>query len=105
MELAFVKAAEVVDAHGWDVKLTYNDFGLDSPPAKARVVYEMVKDINARHAGERPGGRPLIEVIGMQGHYNLATDVTAVEQNIRLFASLGGRRGARHRDGRRAAAG
>ncbi|TFH70610.1 endo-1,4-beta-xylanase [Cellulomonas sp. HD19AZ1] len=88
VELAFVKAAEVVDAHGWDVKLTYNDFGLDSP-AKARVVYEMVKDINARHAGERPGGRPLIEVIGMQGHYNLATDVAAVEQNIRLFASLG----------------
>ena len=88
VELAFVKAAEVVDAHGWDVKLTYNDFGLDSP-AKARVVYEMVKDINARHAGERPDGRPLIEVIGMQGHYNLATDVAAVEQNIRLFASLG----------------
>lgn len=88
VELAFVKAAEVVDAHGWDVKLTYNDFGLDSP-AKARVVYEMVKDINARHAGERPDGRPLIEVIGMQGHYNLATNVAAVEQNIQLFASLG----------------
>lgn len=88
VELAFLKAAEVVDAHGWDVKLTYNDFGLDSP-AKARVVYEMVKDINERYAGVRPDGRPLIEVIGMQGHYNLATDVQAVEQNIRLFATLG----------------
>ncbi|MCC2321154.1 endo-1,4-beta-xylanase [Cellulomonas xiejunii] len=88
VELAFLKAAEVVDANGWDVKLTYNDFGLDSP-AKARVVYEMVKDINERHAGLRPGGKPLIEVIGMQGHYNLATDVTAVEQNIKLFATLG----------------
>ncbi|MCC2313634.1 endo-1,4-beta-xylanase [Cellulomonas xiejunii] len=88
VELAFLKAAEVVDANGWDVKLTYNDFGLDSP-AKARVVYEMVKDINARNAGLRPGGKPLIEVIGMQGHYNLATDVTAVEQNIKLFATLG----------------
>ena len=88
VELAFLKAAEVVDANGWDVKLTYNDFGLDSP-AKARVVYEMVKDINERHAGVRPGGKPLIEVIGMQGHYNLATDVTAVEENIRLFATLG----------------
>ncbi len=88
VELAFVKAAEVVDAHGWDVKLTYNDFGLDSP-AKARVVYEMVKDINERHAGERPDGRPLIEVIGMQGHYSLATDVDAVEQNIKLFGTLG----------------
>ncbi len=88
VELAFLKAAEVVDAHGWDVKLTYNDFGLDSP-AKARVVHEMVKDINERYAGTRPGGKPLIEVIGMQGHYNLATDVAAVEQNIKLFATLG----------------
>lgn len=89
VELAFLKAAEVVDAHGWDVKLTYNDFGLDSP-AKARVVYEMVKDINARNADLRPGGKPLIEVVGMQGHYNLATDVAAVEQNIALFATLEG---------------
>ncbi|WP_166435876.1 endo-1,4-beta-xylanase [Cellulomonas shaoxiangyii] len=88
VELAFLKAAEVVDANGWDVKLTYNDFGLDSP-AKARVVYEMVKDINARHAGVRPDGKPLIEVIGMQGHYGLATDVADVEENIRLFATLG----------------
>ncbi|UZN03288.1 endo-1,4-beta-xylanase [Cellulomonas sp. S1-8] len=88
VELAFLKAAEVVDANGWDVKLTYNDFGLDSP-AKARVVYEMVKDINERHADLRPDGKPLIEVIGMQGHYNLATDVAAVEANIALFASLG----------------
>ncbi|SFJ58614.1 endo-1,4-beta-xylanase [Cellulomonas sp. KH9] len=88
VELAFLRAAQVVDARGWDVRLTYNDFGLDSP-AKARVVFEMVRDINERHAGTRPGGKPLIEVIGMQGHYNLATDVAAVEQNIRLFATLG----------------
>jgi len=88
VELAFLKAAEVVDSHGWDVKLTYNDFGLDSP-AKAQVVHAMVEDINERYAGVRPNGKPLIEVIGMQGHYNLATDVAAVEKNIRLFASLG----------------
>ncbi|GIG38745.1 endo-1,4-beta-xylanase [Cellulomonas phragmiteti] len=88
VELAFLKAAEVVDAHGWDVKLVYNDFSLDNP-AKARVVYEMVKDINERYADARPGGTPLIEVIGMQGHYNLATDVEAVRANVALFASLG----------------
>ncbi|WP_460539311.1 endo-1,4-beta-xylanase [Glycomyces halotolerans] len=88
VELAFLKAAEVVDANGWDVQLTYNDFGLDSPE-KARVVYEMVKDINERYEGVRPNGKPLIEVIGMQGHYNLDTDVAAVESNIKLFASLG----------------
>ncbi|WP_157930836.1 endo-1,4-beta-xylanase [Glycomyces xiaoerkulensis] len=87
VELAFLKAAEVVDAGGWDVKLTYNDFGLDSPE-KARVVYEMVQDINERNEGVRPDGKPLIEVIGMQGHYNLDTDVADVESNIQLFASL-----------------
>src|SRR5690625_3494906 len=37
VELAFLKAAEVVDENGWDVKLIYNDLGLDSPD-KARVV-------------------------------------------------------------------
>ncbi len=88
VEEAFVKAAQVVDANGWDTKLIYNDFGLDSP-AKAQVVYAMVRDLNAKHAGERPGGKPLIEVIGMQGHYNLDTDVADVEKNIALFASLG----------------
>ncbi|WP_164545175.1 endo-1,4-beta-xylanase [Antribacter gilvus] len=88
VELAFLRSAQVVDANGWDVKLVYNDFGLDSP-AKARVVYEMVKDINERNAGVRPDGKPLIEVIGMQGHYNLDTDVAAVESNIKLFGSLG----------------
>ena len=89
VELAFLKAAEVVDRNGWDCKLIYNDFGLDSP-AKARVVYEMVKDINERYAGRRPNGKQLIEVIGMQAHYNLSTNVTDVENNIKLFATLPG---------------
>jgi GH35 family endo-1,4-beta-xylanase len=90
VELAFLKAAEVVDSHPeWDCKLIYNDFGLDSPN-KARVVYEMVKDINERYAHVRPNGKPLIEVIGMQSHYNLTTNVAEVENSIRLFATLPG---------------
>ncbi|GAE35002.1 endo-1,4-beta-xylanase A precursor [Halalkalibacter akibai JCM 9157] len=89
VEFAFLKAAEVVDRNGWDLKLVYNDFGLDSPN-KARVTYEMVKDINERYADVRPNGKPLIEVIGMQGHYNLSTNVQNVEENIKLFATLPG---------------
>lgn len=89
VELAFLKAAEVVDSNGWDTKLIYNDFGLDSPN-KARVVYEMVKDINERYADVRPNGKPLIEVIGMQAHYNLTTNPENVENNIKLFATLPG---------------
>jgi endo-1,4-beta-xylanase len=90
VELAFLKAASVVDSHpDWDVKLIYNDFGLDSP-SKARVVYEMVKDINERYAGVRPNGKSLIEVIGMQSHYNLTTSAEDVENSIKLFATLPG---------------
>src|SRR5690625_1020922 len=48
----------------------------------------MVKDINERYADVRPNGKPLIEVIGMQGHYNLFTNVQDVEENIKLFATL-----------------
>ena len=89
VELAFLKAAEVVDENGWDVKLIYNDFGLDWTD-KARVTYEMVKEINERNADVRPNGRPLIEVIGMQAHYGLDTNVRSVEENIKLFATLPG---------------
>lgn len=89
VELAFLKAVEVVDRNGLDVKLIYNDFGLDSPN-KARVVYEMVKSINERYADVRPNGKPLIEVIGMQGHYSLFTNVHDVEENIKLFGTLPG---------------
>jgi endo-1,4-beta-xylanase len=90
VELAFLKAAEVVDGHPeWDCRLIYNDFGLDTPN-KARAVYEMVKDINERYAGVRPNGKHLIEVIGMQEHDNLSTNPDAVENSIKLFATLPG---------------
>jgi endo-1,4-beta-xylanase len=89
VEMSFLKAAEVVDENGWDVKLVYNDFGLDGP-AKAGAVHAMVKEINERNEGLRPDGKQLIEAIGMQAHYNLNTNVSNVEQNIKLFATLPG---------------
>jgi len=89
VELAFLKAAEIVDANGWDCKLIYNDFSLDNQ-SKARAVYEMVKDINERYANVRPNGKNLIEVIGMQAHYNFGTEPENVEASVKLFASLPG---------------
>lgn len=90
VEEAFLEAARVVDqSPGWRVKLIYNDFGLDNPD-KARAVYEMVKELNETWAGSRPGGKQLIEVIGMQGHYNLSTRAEDVENSIRLFSTLPG---------------
>jgi endo-1,4-beta-xylanase len=90
VELAFARAAKIVDSHPeWKCKLIYNDFGLDNPD-KARVVYEMVKEINATYANLRPNKKPLIEVIGMQEHDSLATKASDVEASIKLFATLPG---------------
>ncbi|MCL2085277.1 MAG: endo-1,4-beta-xylanase, partial [Oscillospiraceae bacterium] len=89
VELAFERAAKVVDENGWDCKLYYNDVSLDSEN-KARAVYEMVKDINERYDGRRPNGKPLIEGIGMQGHYNSSTKAGGVEASVALFATLPG---------------
>ena len=69
-----------------DAKLYYNDYNLDNQN-KARAVYSMVEDINSRYPNV--GGRPLIDGIGMQGHYILGTSVDNVKSSIELFASLG----------------
>jgi endo-1,4-beta-xylanase len=88
VELAFLRAAYIADREGMNVRLYYNDFGLDGL-AKATAVAAMVGDINERHAGVRPDGRLLIEGIGMQGHYNMNTNIDNVAYNIRSFARLG----------------
>ncbi|MDR2532210.1 MAG: endo-1,4-beta-xylanase [Oscillospiraceae bacterium] len=88
VELAFLRAAEVVDKNGWDCKLYYNDFGLEGD--KAFAVFSMVRDINNRYEGHRPNGKPLIEGIGSQGHFNSSTRPSAVEEAVRLFARLPG---------------
>jgi endo-1,4-beta-xylanase len=89
VELAFLRAAKVADENGWDCKLYYNDFGLDNPN-KARAVYIMVRDINRKYDGHRPNGKPLIEGVGMQGHYNSNTRMSNVEDTLELFARLPG---------------
>ncbi|MCL2031180.1 MAG: endo-1,4-beta-xylanase [Oscillospiraceae bacterium] len=89
VELAFLRAAKVADENGWDCKLYYNDFGLNSE-SKARVIYEMVKDINERYEGRRPNGKPLIEGVGFQEHYNSNTKVGDVEASVALIAALPG---------------
>ncbi|GHV41189.1 hypothetical protein FACS189490_07620 [Clostridia bacterium] len=66
--------------------LYYNDYNLDNA-AKADAVYTMVKDINERYPNV--GGRPLVDGIGMQGHYNINTRPADVERSIEKFVSLG----------------
>ena len=94
IEEAFLRTAEIVDANGWNVKLYYNDFNLDLQ-GKRLATYQMVKEINEKHAGRRPGGKQLIEGIGMQAHYWVggqwqSTIPANVRASIELFSTLPG---------------
>ncbi|MDR2701806.1 MAG: endo-1,4-beta-xylanase, partial [Spirochaetaceae bacterium] len=71
IEMAF-RAAREADP---DAKLYYNDYGLDNRN-KALAVYNMVKELNEKNPNVN--GRPLIDGIGMQGHYRINTSVENV---------------------------
>ncbi len=88
VEQAFLAAREVLDSHpDWDIKLYYNDCGLDNQN-KALAVYNMVKEINDSYQKTHPG-KLLIDGIGMQSHYNLDTDPVKVDKSLDMFKSLG----------------
>jgi endo-1,4-beta-xylanase len=82
LELVF-KAAREADP---DAKLYYNDYNMDNHN-KALAVYNMVKEINTKNPNV--GGRPLIDGVGMQGHYRVTTSPQAVEDSLAMFISLG----------------
>jgi endo-1,4-beta-xylanase len=77
------KAAREADP---DAKLYYNDYNLDNPN-KALAVYNMVKEINEKNPNVL--GRPLIDGIGMQGHYRVGVKLENVAASLQRFASLG----------------
>ncbi|MBT2658918.1 endo-1,4-beta-xylanase [Bacillus sp. ISL-18] len=87
VEQAFLEARKVVDAHGWNIKLYYNDYNEDNQN-KAQAIYNMVKDINNKYAQTHPG-KLLIDGIGMQSHYNLNTNPANVQASMEKFISLG----------------
>ncbi|MDR0708208.1 MAG: endo-1,4-beta-xylanase [Treponema sp.] len=82
VEIVF-RAAREADP---DAMLYYNDYNLDNRN-KALSVYNMVKELNEKYPDV--GGRPLIDGVGMQGHYNLQTNLSNVEASIERFSSLG----------------
>ncbi len=88
VEQAFLAAREVLDAHPeWDITLYYNDYNEDNQN-KAQAIYNMVKEINDRYAATHPG-KLLIDGIGMQAHYNIATNPENVKLSLEKFISLG----------------
>ena len=82
IEIAF-RAAREADP---DAVLYYNDYNLDNPN-KAMTVFSMVKEINEKNPDVL--GRPLIDGIGMQGHYRVGVNIDRVANSLKLFASLG----------------
>jgi GH35 family endo-1,4-beta-xylanase len=76
--------------------LYYNDYNTDQA-SRARLIYDMVKDVNDKYkalpAGQKPPGEPagrlLIEGIGMQEHHNLGVSASSVKSTINRFRPLG----------------
>jgi len=69
-----------------DAVLYYNDYNEDYRD-KAIAIYNMVKELNEKNPDVL--GRPLIDGIGMQGHYLLNTDIENVAASLERFLSLG----------------
>ncbi|MCL1965023.1 MAG: endo-1,4-beta-xylanase [Firmicutes bacterium] len=70
-----------------DALLYYNDYNLDNQN-KATAVANMVKELNDAYIAEG-NTRPLIDGIGMQGHYSVDTDMESVENSMKRFIDLG----------------
>ena len=70
-------------------KLTYNDYGIANH-AKARVAYNMILELNtAWQSDPLYDGRPLIEIMGIQGHDSLGSSLASDNQYaMALYASL-----------------
>jgi len=66
--------------------LYYNDYNMDNPN-KALAVYSMVKELNEQNPDVL--GRPLIDGVGMQGHYRVGVKLENVAASLQRFASLG----------------
>jgi len=82
VELVFRAAREADPA----AVLYYNDYNLDNRN-KAAAVYNMVNELNEKYRASQ--ARPLIDGIGMQGHYRISTNIDNVAASLGRFASLG----------------
>jgi len=82
------KAFKYAKATNSGAKLIYNDFNLDMP-GKRDAVAQMVQELNNKYKQETGTDDLLIDIIGMQSHYSVDTNVSNVEASIKKFASIG----------------
>ena len=81
--------------------LNYNDFNDDERASKATAIAAMVKEFNERYAAESAAGRgrvlldatgrprPLVDVIGTQGHWDMRLNMDAFERTLRTYLEVG----------------
>lgn len=81
--------------------LNYNDFNDTERDAKTNAIAAMVKEFNERYAADSAAGRgrilldadgkprPLVEVIGTQGHLDMRMNLDNFEKTINTYLALG----------------
>ncbi|MFA9379570.1 MAG: endo-1,4-beta-xylanase [Acetanaerobacterium sp.] len=70
-----------------DAKLYYNDYNMDNQN-KAIAVANMVAQLNEDYLAEG-NSRLLVDGVGMQGHFNMSTNVILIEASLERFIALG----------------
>ncbi|PMD15866.1 glycoside hydrolase family 10 protein [Hyaloscypha hepaticicola] len=96
--LAFQFAQEAVEQTGKDIKLYYNDYGLESPGNKTTAAYNLVRELQSRHikidgvgleSHFEVGGTPSIadQVAAKKGFLDLGIDVAITELDVRFVAA------------------
>jgi len=96
--LAYQFAEEAVKQTHADIKLFYNDYGIENPGNKATAAYNLVKELQARHiqidgvgleshfeVGATPSAAQQVEA--KQGFLDLGIDVAITELDIRFTAA------------------
>jgi GH35 family endo-1,4-beta-xylanase len=81
--------------------LNYNDFNDNERASKATAIAAMVKEFNERYAAESAAGRgrvlldekgkprPLVDVIGTQGHWDMRLNLDAFERTLKTYLEIG----------------
>ncbi|QFZ84788.1 hypothetical protein GFK26_19475 [Variovorax paradoxus] len=81
--------------------LNYNDFNDNERASKATAIAAMVKEFNERYVAESAAGkgrvlrdakgnpRPLVDVIGTQGHWDMRLNLDAFERTLKTYLETG----------------
>ncbi|KAH8765166.1 penicillium Canescens endo-1,4-beta-xylanase Xyle [Hyaloscypha finlandica] len=96
--LAFQFAQEAVKKTGKDIKLYYNDYGIENPGTKTTAAYNLVKELQARkiqidgvglESHFKVGSTPSVaaQVAAKKGFLDLGVDVAITELDVRFVAA------------------